>query len=80
VPADRFVLAQLACDGGGTTPWIAWDEVRVLIDADLRAHPLPPAMRAPGMPVTAYVELDDGIALYGVASAVAARLAGEGGA
>jgi hypothetical protein len=79
VPAGRFVLAQLAGDGGvgEGAPWLAWDEVRVLIDADLRAHALPPALRSPGMPVTAYVEFEDGIALYGDARAVSARLGCE---
>lgn len=62
VPAGRFVLTQLAASGEGSA-WFAWDEVHVLIAVKLRARPLPPALRATGMPFTAYVEIDGEVVL-----------------
>jgi hypothetical protein len=60
-PQERFLLASLAPSEGGLS--FAWDEVQVLIDADLERHPLPVAMQVAGAPISAYVERDGEILL-----------------
>jgi hypothetical protein len=55
-PADRFLLTQLADDQ--TALSFAWNEVRVLIDAELEQHALPAVMQGPGALIDSYVELD----------------------
>jgi hypothetical protein len=74
-PANRFVLTRLE-DRGGTVVWLAWDEVRVFINPAFASRRLPPAMRAPRMPVTSYVEIGDDIALCTGAEAVLSYLRG----
>lgn len=78
VPADRFVVTALHGAGPGEALSFAWNEVRVLIDARLRWHPLPAAMRVPGAPVSGYVEEGGEVLLcttaaHVVAAAAAAR-------
>lgn len=53
-PPGRFVVTRLESGAGELS--FAWNEARVLIDARLERHPLPPAMRAPGAPIQGYVE------------------------
>jgi len=55
-PADRFLLTQLAKDGQALS--FAWNEVRVLIDAELEQHSLPTVMQGPDALVDSYLELD----------------------
>ena len=55
-PADRFLLTQLAKDGQALS--FAWNEVRVLIDAELEQHSLPAVMQGPDALVDSYLELD----------------------
>lgn len=73
-PAGRFLLTQL--HGGELS--FAWDEVRVLIDAELEPQPLPPAMRSPGGPVDGYVQLGGDLLLCATAPRVLAYAAGAG--
>jgi hypothetical protein len=55
-PADRFLLTQLAKDGQVLS--FAWNEVRVLIDAEVEQHSLPAVMQGPDALVDSYLELD----------------------
>lgn len=73
-PAGRFVLARL--HGGEAS--FAWDEVRVLIDAEVDPRPLPPAMHRAGGPVDGYVQLGGELLLCATASRVLAYAAGTG--
>lgn len=59
-PADRFLYTRLA--GAGAAVALAWNEVRVLIGAELALHALPAVMRGAGDLVDAYVELDGELA------------------
>jgi hypothetical protein len=53
-PTGRFVLTRLESGAGELS--LAWNEARVLIDAHLELHPLPPVLRVPGAPLQGYVE------------------------
>lgn len=53
-PPGRFVVTRLAA--GDAELCFAWNEARVLIDAELERRPLPPAMQVPGAPIDGYVE------------------------
>jgi hypothetical protein len=55
-PAGRFLLTQLSDVNNALS--FAWNEVRVLINADLESHPLPAVMQGPGTLVDSYIELD----------------------
>jgi hypothetical protein len=61
-PHERFVITRIG-DADKDACWLAWDEVRVFIQPDFCVRPLPPALRSPGMPVTAYVEFAGDIML-----------------
>lgn len=60
-PADRFVITRLG--SGEREQAFAWDEARVLIDAELDLQPLPPVLYAPDAPVEGYVEIDGELVL-----------------
>ena len=68
--SDRFLLASLATEAGDMA--MAWDEVRVLMEAEIECQALPESMRAPGAPIKSYVHLDGEIALYTSADRVMA--------
>jgi hypothetical protein len=53
-PRERFLLCQLV--GARQNLFLAWNEVRVLIDVELKPQPLPAVMQMPGAPIDAYVE------------------------
>jgi len=67
-PQGRFVVTQLVAGEGELS--FAWNEVRVLIAAELEPHPLPPAMRTAGAPIDAYVEHDGEVLLCSTAGQV----------
>jgi hypothetical protein len=70
------VLTRLESAAGGLA--FAWNEARVLIDARLELHALPPAMRVPGAPIDGYVEHDGELVFCTTARAVVeAALAGR---
>ncbi len=69
-PSDRFLLASLATEAGDMA--MAWDEVRVLMEAEIKCQALPESMRVPGAPIESYVHLDGEIALYTSADRVMA--------
>ena len=78
LPADRFVLTHLHAGDAAHDLSFAWNEVRVLIDARLRWHPLPAAMRVTGAPFEGYVEEDGEVLLCTTAAhVVAAATAAE---
>lgn len=60
-PRGRFVMTPLQTGAGELC--LAWDEVRVLIDARLDARPLPPAMRTADGPIEGWCELDGQVLL-----------------
>jgi len=72
-PRGRFVLTRLMA--GENELSFAWNEVRVLIDAEIAPHPLPAAMRVPGAPIDAYVEHDGEVLLCSTATGVLAYAA-----
>jgi hypothetical protein len=75
-PPGRFVLTRLESAAGDLA--FAWNEARVLIDASLEMHALPPAMRVPGAPIDGYVEHEGELAFCTTARAVVeAALAGS---
>ena len=77
-PIERFVITQLqGCEDD--VPWLAWDEVRVLIDKQFERWPLPAAVAMPGLPVEGYVELGPDLAFTAQASALAAHVHGRPG-
>ena len=55
-PGDRFLLTRLA-DAQHELSF-AWNEVRVLIDAELEQRALPAVMQGPDAMVESYLELD----------------------
>lgn len=75
-PADRFVLTRL--EGAGRELSFAWNEARVLIDAQLELHPLPAAMRVAGAPIGGYVE-HEGELLFSTTARHVIEAAGAGG-
>lgn len=76
-PGGRFVLTRLMA--GEDELSFAWNEVRILIDAEIEAHPLPAAMRARGAPIDAYVEHEGEVLLCSSASTVLAYAASARG-
>jgi len=70
-PPGRFLLIRLG-DGGQAT-WFAWNEVRVMIDAELEPHELPDALRTSHSPLHGFVELEGEIAFLTRASQVLAH-------
>lgn len=74
VPARRYVLTQLLA-AEVANMWFAWDEVRVLVLADLDAHNLPRAVCEGGaLPARRYVELAGELALCSTAADVVTYL------
>jgi hypothetical protein len=55
-PRERFLLSRLL--SAEHDFFLAWNEVRVLIDVELKPQPLPAVMQVPGAPIEAYVALD----------------------
>ena len=55
-PGDRFLLTRLANAQEGLS--FAWNEVRVLIDAELEQRALPAVMQGPDARIDSYLELD----------------------
>lgn len=72
LPSDRFVLTRLHAGDPALDLAFAWNEVRVLIDAQLRWHPLPAAMLRPGATFEGYVEEDGEVLLCTSAAHVVA--------
>jgi len=58
-PPERFLVASVGDDDN--LGW-CWDELRILIDVDLQAQPLPKVLVAPNTPVDQYVEFDGKLA------------------
>ena len=75
-PADRFVLTRLNVEGSDL--YFAWNEVRVLIAAELQPRLLPPALRAAGGPIAAYVERDGEVLLCSTGAQVMTYAAAGG--
>ncbi len=55
-PAGRFLAIPIGDDGDGHL-W-CWNELRVLIDAELEIHALPAVLVTPNAPVQHYAEID----------------------
>jgi hypothetical protein len=70
-PVGRFLLTQLSAENNELS--FAWNEIRVLIDADLESHALPAVMQGPGTLVDTYVELDGELVFCMDARGVLAR-------
>jgi hypothetical protein len=75
-PGGRFVLTTLQADGAELC--LAWDEVRVLIDAQLQSQPLPPALRTRGGPIQGYAEHAGQLLLCTTAQRLLAYAVGAG--
>ncbi len=58
-PRERFLLTAFPARPGIL---MCWDEVQVLLDKEIAPCALPPAVMAPGAPVSEYVEFGDDIA------------------
>jgi hypothetical protein len=76
-PRERFIACELR--GGPEGVAWCWDELRVLIDVELAAFPLPEALQGADSPIRSYVELDGAPAFLSSAAdvcryAVAAEL------
>jgi hypothetical protein len=65
-PRERFLLSRLV--SAGQDFFLAWNEVRVLIDVELKPQPLPAVMQVPGAPIEAYVGLDGALVLCSTAA------------
>jgi hypothetical protein len=65
-PRERFLLSRLVSEGQDF--FLAWNEVRVLIDVELKPQPLPAVMQVPGAPIEAYVALDGELVLCSTAA------------
>ena len=59
-PGDRFVITPLG-EGNGDLGW-CWNEVKVLIDVELRPQPVAAVLIGPHTPVDRFVEHDGEIA------------------
>lgn len=59
LPPGRFLLTSFPSQAG---VWMCWDDVKVLIDAEIVPRALPPAMLGAGAPLTEYVEFGDEVA------------------
>ena len=75
-PPGRFVITALRAQECELS--FAWNEVRVLIDASLLRHPLPPAMRVAGAPIDGYVEHGGELLLCSTAERVITHAAAAG--
>ncbi len=69
-PSDRFLLTSLVTSSGDVA--MVWNEVRVLLAAELKLQALPAAMQAPDAPINSYVDLDGELALFTSAERVMA--------
>lgn len=58
-PAGRFLLTSFEAQGAVL---MCWNEVKVLIDAELQPRPLPAVMLPEGAPLREYVEFGDELA------------------
>lgn len=58
-PAQRFVASTLGSDSDRDRDGLAWcwDELKVLIDIELKPRTLPAVLLAPSTPVTQYAEV-----------------------
>jgi hypothetical protein len=65
-PRERFLLSRLI--SAEHDFFLAWNEVRVLIDVELQPQPLPAVMQVPGAPIEAYVELNGALVLCSTAA------------
>lgn len=59
-PPERFVVVSVGDDNDDLS-W-CWDELLVLINAELPVHSLPPVLLAPDTPVRQYVEFEGKLA------------------
>jgi hypothetical protein len=75
-PAERFVLTHFIARQAEF--FLAWNEMRVLINMDLEREALPAAMQRPGAPVDSYVKLDGHLTFCCTAESVAAWACSEG--
>jgi hypothetical protein len=75
-PTERRLVTALA---GTSIAW-CWDEVQVLIDANLQPLPLPRVLRGPEMPVHQFVEHGAGLAFVCSARALCSHALGRGSA
>ncbi len=71
-PAQRFVMTALP---GRPGDWLAWTDVRVLINAELRSQSLPAMMLGAHLPLREMVELGDQVAFVCSAATLLARCA-----
>jgi hypothetical protein len=76
-PRERFLLSRLI--SAEHDFFLAWNEVRVLIDIELKPQPLPAVMQVPGAPIEAYVELDGMLVLCSTAAQLLAYNGVTGG-
>ncbi len=72
-PMKRFLLTRMEGDERGLA--LAWNEVRVLIDATLMVQPLPAILQGARCVADAYVELDGELAFCTTARRVWAETA-----
>lgn len=59
-PPDRFLIATLRAENEELS--FCWNALRVLIDVELQAQPLPAVLLTPNSPVDHYVEIDGKLA------------------
>ncbi len=69
-PAQRFVLTALP---GRPGAWLAWSDMRVLINAELRTQALPAVMLSAQSPLREVVELGDEVAFVCSGATLLAR-------
>jgi len=67
-PSERFVMTQVAFDGNEI--FVAWSEMKVLIDARLQLRSLPPLLADPDSPFDGYVMFDGRPAFHSTAHQV----------
>ncbi len=70
-PQARFLMTAFPVRPGIL---MCWDGVQVLLDVDITPRALPPAMMAPGTPVSEYVEFGEEIAFVGDADRLLAHV------
>lgn len=71
-PPDRFLLTRLTA--GAHQFLLAWNEVRVLPDAQITVQPLPPSLRSVDGPIEGYVEENGRVLLYTNAASILQHL------
>lgn len=59
-PPDRFLVTSIG-EENDRLGW-CWNEIQILINAEMQAHPLPPILLPPGTPVSYYVEFQGKLA------------------